>query len=511
MINTKKKKCVMITGAAGNMGSETVKLMRNDLANCELLLLDLDHANSRRKLREYEGRAGITVVYGDLLDRKLVQECVKQSDIILHIAAFVSPAADEMPQKAMQVNYGSVKNIVEAIKESGREDLTRLVFVGTIAETGDRMPPIHWGRVGDPIKPSVYDYYAVSKIAAERLVIESGLTYWVSLRQTGIMGPSMSRIQDPIMFHNCLENVLEYVSDRDSGRLMRNLCIRDIDGTLNNEFWQHIYNIGGGESCRVSTLEMYQELYGKLGIKNLDYVIDPTWYATRNFHGQYYTDSDKLEQYFQFRRDSMEYFYNSYLENLGMLVPVAKVITKFPGGQKLMGAMIKKTLKKQAVKERGTLHFTENQDMEKIEAYWGSEANYKAIPAKLSIMKKFSEWKTVVKLDHGYDEDKPDYDLNLEDLKGAAKFRGGECLSTVMVTGDWKSKLDFKCAFGHTFAASPKLVLEGGHFCPTCERESWNYKERAKREPFFAQVWQPLHGADDGRMYKKMVSEFDVE
>ena len=35
-----------------------------------------------------------------------------------------------------------------------------------VAETGDRMPPVHWGRVGDPIKPSMFDYYAVSKVAA---------------------------------------------------------------------------------------------------------------------------------------------------------------------------------------------------------------------------------------------------------------------------------------------------------------------------------------------------------
>jgi len=57
------------------------------------------------------------------------------------------------------------------------------------------LPPIHWGRVGDPIKPSIFDYYAVSKIASERLVIESRLEYWVSLRQTGIMGPAMAKIK----------------------------------------------------------------------------------------------------------------------------------------------------------------------------------------------------------------------------------------------------------------------------------------------------------------------------
>lgn len=498
-----KKKRIMITGAAGNMGGETLKFLRNDLAKCELLLFDLDNPTNRQKLKEYEGLNGVTVVYGDLLDRKLVYECVKDADIVLHIAAFVSPAADEFPERTMQINYGSAKNIVDSIKKSGRAHVTRFVNIGTIAETGDRMPPIHWGRVGDPLKPSVYDYYAVSKIAAERMVIESDLSYWVSLRQTGIMGPAMSKIEDPIMFHNCLENVLEYVSDRDSGRLMRNLCIQDIDGELEDGFWQHIYNIGGGESCRVSTLEMYRVLYGKLGITNLDYVIDPKWYATRNFHGQYYLDSDELEDYFHFRRDSINYFFQSYLDNLGALVPVAKVITKLPGGQKFMGAMIKRTMKKQAVKERGTIRFIEDNDIEKIDAYWGSKKNWEAIPAKVSEMKKFADWDKAIKLDHGYDENKPATQLNLEDIKGAAKFRGGECLSTDMKTGDWTGKLDFKCAFGHTFTASPKLMLEGGHFCPQCELESWNYKERAKREPFFAQVWNPIQGKSDGREYKK--------
>ena len=45
---------------------------------------------------------------------------------------------------------------------------------------------------------------------------------------------------------------------------------------------------------------------------------------------------------------------------------------------------------------------------------------------------------------------------------------------------DWRQKLKFKCAFGHGFEASPRLILEGGHWCPECEMKSWNYGERAK-------------------------------
>jgi len=46
----------------------------------------------------------------------------------------------------------------------------------------------------------------------------------------------MSKIRDAIMFHNCFDNVLEYVSDRDSGILMRNLADFDTKGTLDKSF-----------------------------------------------------------------------------------------------------------------------------------------------------------------------------------------------------------------------------------------------------------------------------------
>lgn len=77
------------------------------------------------------------------------------------------------------------------------------------------------------------------------------------------------------MFHNCFDNVLEYCSDRDSARAMKNLCAFFHDGTLEESFWGHIYNIGGGAPCRISTYEMYRIIYGAIGITNLDYILSP--------------------------------------------------------------------------------------------------------------------------------------------------------------------------------------------------------------------------------------------
>ena len=153
---------VFMTGAGGGMGCESFKAMKDDIGNkYELVHLLRDSEKNRNLFQPYAGLKGLSIVWGDLLNKEDVKKCIVNTDIILHIAAFVSPQADYYPKKAMENNYGSVRNMIEVIKGLGQEEKTRFVYIGTVAETGDRMPPIHWGRVGDPIKPSMFDYYAV--------------------------------------------------------------------------------------------------------------------------------------------------------------------------------------------------------------------------------------------------------------------------------------------------------------------------------------------------------------
>lgn len=497
---------VFMTGASGGMGMASLKQMLPDVGEAyDLVVLVRDSEKNRSEMAPFEGTSGLEVVWGDLDDNEAVRCCLLDTDLVLHIAAFVSPAADYHPKKAMHVNFGGTKRLVDTIHKLGQDEKTAFVYIGTVAETGDRMPPIHWGRVGDPIKPSMFDYYAVSKVAAERYVIESGLARWASLRQTGIIGPAMVKIRDAIQFHNCLYNVLEYCSDRDSGRAMAHLAEYDVAGTLDPSFWCHVYNIGGGAPCRVSTIDMYRKLYGELGFTSLDPVIDNKYVATRNFHGQYYLDSDKLEGFLHFRSDSMQYFYDEYLKAMGpAAIGFARFLCRIPGGQHLMGSVIKKsTFDALLDAEHGTRHFIQADMDDRIDAYWGSRAAWEKLPEKVSDMPAFTDWDHVVHIDHGYDESKPEEELSIEDMRGAAEFRGGKLLSTQMCTGDWRGKLRFRCAFGHEFEASPRLVLEGGHWCPVCEAKSWNYGARAKVDPFFAQVWNPLHSSDEMREYPK--------
>lgn len=390
----------------------------------------------------------------------------------------VSPAADYHPELTTKVNVGAIRNIIKAIHSQPNKDDIKLVYIGTVAETGDRNPPVHWGRTGDPIKISEYDNYAITKTIAEREVIESGLKYWVSLRQTGVLYNSMLDNLDPIMFHEPIDGVFEWVTAKDSGRLLANVCEEDVP----DEFWNGIYNIGGGEKFRTTNYEFMKLTFAALGM-DLHKVVDLNWFATRNFHGQWYSDSDVLEEYLQFRSGSI----GSFISEFKASAPFKMKLAKWAPSK-----LIKKfVMEPEANKALGTMHWIKNNDEARIAAFFGSKEAWRKIPTwnELQIPEPS---KVPVLLEHGYDETKLKSDLNLEDMKQAAIFRGGECHAEAMETGNLSTKLRWSCAFGHQFDASPALILLGGHWCPNCLPSPWNYEEEAKRNPFFAQVWYPL-------------------
>ena len=152
----------------------------------------------------------------------------------------------------------------------------------------------------------------------------------------------------------------------------------------------------------------------------------------------------------------------------------------------------------------GTQNWIKNNNKNRINAYYGSMEAYNNIkPWKEADLSRPSD--NAIILNHGYDESKPREVWTIEDMRMAAEFRGGKCISETMVKGDWRTPLEWECQFGHRFKASPVLVLLGGHWCPECLPSPWNYDEIAKGNPFFAQVWTPLHSADEHNYYDESI------
>ena len=243
------KKTVFLTGATGTMGwAGLQELLKHD-DKLDIVILARHSQKNIEKLKPLQDR--IKIVWGDLTNYEDVLKGVTGADYVLHVGGMVSPSADYFPEKTLKVNTTAAANVVKAIQAQPNADDIRAVYIGSVAQTSDRGPDTLWGRTGDPIFSSVYDYYGISKIIAERTFAESGLKHWVSLRQSGILYPAILKQYDPIMFHVPITGVLEWATVEDSGRLLANLCTLD----LPDEFWNRFYNISSGPDYRLSNFE----------------------------------------------------------------------------------------------------------------------------------------------------------------------------------------------------------------------------------------------------------------
>lgn len=491
------KKKIFLTGSTGTMGSAAFEELYKRKDMYDIILLNRKSKKNEEQFKNYKYDKSVKIVWGDLLNYEDVLECVKDADYVLHVGGLVSPAADYYPKRTLKTNVTAMENIIKAVKSREDPDSVKVVYIGTVAQTGDRNPPVHWGRTGDPIQISVYDHYAISKTIAERLLADSGLKYWVSLRQTGILYPDILNNMDPIMFHVPINGVLEWATVEDSGRLCAKVC----NDLVPESFWRRFYNISSGADYRLTNYEFEELLLDAIGMKGKDSVkkiFEANWFILQNFHGQWYTDADELEEILHFRYNVpvKEYF--------------KKLSSKAPVYFKLSGLAPKKILKKMMMKPiaqspmYGTQAWIDNNIKDRITAFFGSVENYESIGRWKDFEVVIPDKKQMNYLDHGYDENKSLEALTLKDLKAAAKFRGGDCLEKEY-NGDPYTPIKWKCADGHEFEMSVNLVLKGGHWCPECLPMPWNYDKEAKKNPFFAQVWYAHHKEDEVNIYDENI------
>ena len=525
------KKIVFLTGATGTMGHAGMMEILRYQDKYELRILARPSKKNKELLAPLSAQyPALHVLWGDLTKYEDVLKGVTGSDIVLHVGGMVSPQADYKPKATLRTNISAATNITNAVLAQPEDKQPKVVYIGSVAQMGDRREPLHWGRAGDPICVSAYDHYGLTKVQAERIITDSGIKTWVSLRQSGILYPAILKNYDPIMFHVPIRGVLEWATVEDSGRLLERVCRDEVP----QEFWKNYYNIGSGNEYRLSNYEFECLLLDAIGCPRPEKIFNANWFTTRNFHGMWYLDGDKLEEYLHFRANVPVKDYFAQMAKAESLPWGIKFASKTHIA-KLFPHCVKAAMWFMAnSKEHGTQWWVKKSQQpndkayqsacKRIAAYYGTLEAYKAIP----------DWKhfdvshnseTPVLLDHGYDESKPKDQFTIEDMQKAAAFRGGKCLSQTMVKGDWDTQLDWQDANGNTFKASPRLILLGGHWSPfdmpcpyqqstldklqsqlsnvKCQLSTvpWHWDRVAKTNPFFAQLWSPLHDTKEDNIY----------
>ena len=448
------QKTVALTGASGNMGMEAMaQIMELDCVKKVKLLL-LNERRERKYARDCRRKYGqrVEIIFGNLADKAKCRALVKDTDYILHLAAVIPPLADHYPKETDECNRIGTANLVDCVCEI-KENQPKFVHISTVAIYGNRNYKHPWGRVGDPLISSVYDDYSASKIKGERYVLDSDLKYWVVLRQTGMLHNRMltNNMKDGLMFHTCFNAPIEWVTARDSGLLLKNLIAKDVAGELAQEFWHKCYNIGGGARNRVTGYDTFDEGFKIIG-GSTEKFMKPQWNSLRNFHCMWFEDSGVLNDYLDFQKEDVKDYWQEILQkhsyyHIARIIP-AKLISKLA---------IERLLKD----ENAPRKWINSKDAGRVKAFFGSKDNISCMPTdwdNYPVLAKgqladgsidYDEMRDIeligrhgYRLDHGYDESKPDSELSIVDMRSAAAFRGGRCVSENMTKGDLYTKLE---------------------------------------------------------------------
>ena len=172
---------VLITGGAGYLGSVLSEYLLTKNYNVTVLdnlmykQLSLLHLFKNDKF---------TFVKGDVRNKELLQQLVKEHDVVIPLAAIVGmPACKDNPQLTVEVNYEQIKNITEVLT-----DTQKLIMPNTNSQYGSSEEII---TEKSPFKP--LSLYAKTKCDAEDAIIAAG---GVALRLATVFGISPRMRQD---------------------------------------------------------------------------------------------------------------------------------------------------------------------------------------------------------------------------------------------------------------------------------------------------------------------------
>lgn len=334
-------KRVLLTGASGTVGFAALKMLVEE-GRHEITVFDLETKKSRKLLRKYRSR--VKLVFGDISNKEDVQKVSKDKDVVIHLAALIPPLADDMPELAYKVNVTGTKNLLESLEINSPDSF--FAYSSSVATYGDRQsnPDIY---TTDPLIPSVGDEYARTKIEAEQIIRESKLK-WTIFRLSAIMG-SNNHETGKLMFHMPLSTSMEIATPQDTARAF----VYAIDHTT--ELNHTIFNLGGGDKCRIKYLDFISKSFDIVGLGELDF--PENTFAERNFHCGHYADGDKLEEILHFRQDTMDDYF----------IKLEEDTTFF---KKLVTRLFSKQIKKMLLSKSEPLNARANNNTQLIERFF---------------------------------------------------------------------------------------------------------------------------------------------
>ncbi|MCX6333082.1 MAG: NAD(P)-dependent oxidoreductase [Bacteroidia bacterium] len=335
-------KKILLTGASGAVGREVLLKLCELQDEIEITVFDIETEASKSFYRKV--KRNFKLIYGDISRKEDISSACKNKDAIIHLAAIIPPVADKYPKLAEAVNITGTRNLIECLEDLSPDAF--FIYSSSISVYGDRNND-PWIKNGDKLIPSERDEYARTKIEAEKIITGSKLD-WTIFRLTAIMGTDNHK-PSALMFHMPLDTKMEIATPGDTGRAFVNALGHK------EKLSRNIYNLGGGENCRISYRDFLSRSFKAMGLGSLDF--QNNTFAGKNFHCGYYADGNVLNELLDFRRDTIEDYFK-YLEK--SVSPLRKMAM----------AILRKVIKKNLERQSEPLAATKTNNIADIHHYF---------------------------------------------------------------------------------------------------------------------------------------------
>jgi dTDP-glucose 4,6-dehydratase len=269
---------LLITGGAGFIGSNFVRYILNKYPDYQVVNFDLlTYAGNLENLKDVEKNPNYKFVKGDIADKELANNLVKDVDIIVNFAAESHVDRSILDSAAfIHTNVVGTHNLLEAAKNNGGKRFHHVSTDEVYGHLGPNDPPFNEKTPYAPRSP-----YSASKAAADHLVNAYFSTYNLPVTISNCSN-NYGPFQFPEKLHGLfITNLIEgkKVPVYGDGMQVRDwLYVEDhceaIDTIIHKGKIGETYCVGGNcEKPNIEITKKMLELLGK-GEEMIEYVKD---------------------------------------------------------------------------------------------------------------------------------------------------------------------------------------------------------------------------------------------
>ena len=282
-------KKVLVTGAAGSIGSLVIKFLLSE-GKYEITALDLKNKKTQKILKKYQKR--VNVIYGDINDTVLIEALVKDHDYIIHLASVMPPLGDFSKKIGELVDYNGTENIIKAINYYNANCF--LIYASTTSLYDESLS----AHVGEKIKVVNLSNYSLNKYNTENLIKKKLKNYCI-LRLPLILNNFKN---EPFVLNVKKNTIVEVSTNYDVAYAF----VKAIN--YKKELNKKIFNVGMGTTGQIKYDLILRKVLSNYGL-SIKYVLSRI-FLDKDYVSPVLIDSDDLENIIHYRNDSLYNYFN---------------------------------------------------------------------------------------------------------------------------------------------------------------------------------------------------------